>query len=240
MGSALGFLGNPLESMPRARDSGGPQDALALTAVWVQPSTRITASASASANDFGAESSRPASLLCTLRTHQSPGAWQHSLPACLLALAGRDLHPLDSDKRFHLLILSSSSSKLFPTRYPVVSADPHMLRSADRGQVLSTPNSSIRSRRASGAEAEQCLERGRRCSATVMPERKLVQVDLKLRSTDAMMGADEPLLQVANRAIGERHDRLGALAELARERLRARDMLVAGDRQPGELFSPSV
>ena len=33
---------------------------------------------------FGAESSRPASLLCTLRTHQSPGEWQHSLPACLL------------------------------------------------------------------------------------------------------------------------------------------------------------
>jgi hypothetical protein len=33
---------------------------------------------------FGAESSGPASLLCTLRTHRSPGAWQHSLPACLL------------------------------------------------------------------------------------------------------------------------------------------------------------
>ena len=55
-------------------------------------------------NDFGAESSRPATLLCTLRTHQSPGEWQHSLPACWLALAGRDSHPLDSSKRFHLLI----------------------------------------------------------------------------------------------------------------------------------------
>ncbi len=33
---------------------------------------------------FGAESSRPASLLCALRTHQSPGEWQHSLPACLI------------------------------------------------------------------------------------------------------------------------------------------------------------
>jgi hypothetical protein len=28
---------------------------------------------------FGVESSRPASLLCTLRTHQSPSEWQHSL-----------------------------------------------------------------------------------------------------------------------------------------------------------------
>ena len=54
--------------------------------------------------DFGADSSRPASLLCTLRTHRSPGEWQHVLPACWLALAGRDSHPLDSTKRFHWLI----------------------------------------------------------------------------------------------------------------------------------------
>jgi len=39
-------------------------------------------------------------LLCTLRTHQSPGEWQHSLPACSLALAGRDFHPLDFFKWF--------------------------------------------------------------------------------------------------------------------------------------------
>src|SRR5260370_13639542 len=50
--------------------------------------------------DFGAESSRSASLLCTLRTHQSPGEWQHSLPACSLALARRDFHPLDFFKWF--------------------------------------------------------------------------------------------------------------------------------------------
>src|ERR1700694_4412023 len=68
------------------------------------PSALLTASAYAISTDFGAESSRPASLLCTLRTHRSPGEWQHSLPACWLALAGRDSHPLDSTKRFHLLI----------------------------------------------------------------------------------------------------------------------------------------
>jgi len=61
---------------------------------------------------FGAESLRPASLLCTLRAHQSPGEWQHSLPACSLALAGRDLHPLDSNKKFHHLIFGSSSAQL--------------------------------------------------------------------------------------------------------------------------------
>ena len=66
---------------------------------------------------FGAESSWPASLLCTLRTHQSPSEWQHSLPVWMLALAARDSHPLDSIKRFHRLIFGSSSSKLFPARY---------------------------------------------------------------------------------------------------------------------------
>jgi hypothetical protein len=122
MGSSLGFLGNPFGSMPGARDSGGHWSVLALAVVHVQPSARITASASDD-NDFGAESSRPAPLLCTPRTHQSPGKWQHSLPdfSCF-ALAGRDLHPLDSDRRFHLLMFGSPSSKLFPTRYPVVSA----------------------------------------------------------------------------------------------------------------------
>ena len=55
-----------------------------------------------------------------------------------------------------------------------------------------------------------------------MPKRELVQVDLELRATDAMMGPDEPLLEIADRAISERHDRLGTLAELAAQRLRAR------------------
>ena len=68
--------------------------------------------------DFGAESSRPASLLCTLRTHQSPGEWQHSLPACSLALAGRDLHPLDFFKWFpHLHAFPSAIETGTPGLY---------------------------------------------------------------------------------------------------------------------------
>src|SRR5215475_7773109 len=45
-------------------------------------------------HDFGAESSRPASSLCTLRTHQSPSEWQHSLPACLLGFDRTGLSPV--------------------------------------------------------------------------------------------------------------------------------------------------
>jgi hypothetical protein len=50
------------------------------------PSAGLTASASQRYKDFGAESSWPAFSLCTLRTRQSPGEWQHSLPACPLRL----------------------------------------------------------------------------------------------------------------------------------------------------------
>ena len=112
-GALLGSWGIPLEACPeletpadpgRPRTTGGPGAAFRSdNSVGVRHD-----------NDFGAESSRPASLLCTLRTHQSPGEWQHLLPACLLALAGRDLHPLDSTKRFHLLTFQFLLFQAFP------------------------------------------------------------------------------------------------------------------------------
>jgi hypothetical protein len=111
----LGSWGIPLEACPelgtpatpaRPRNSGRPDAAFRL----------VNSVGIAISRVFGAESSRPASLLCTLRTHQSPSEWQHSLPACVLALAVRDLHPLDSIKGFHRLIFGSSSSTLFPAR----------------------------------------------------------------------------------------------------------------------------
>ena len=67
------------------------------------PSAAETASASQRCEISELKPSRPASLLCTLRTHQSPGEWQHSLPACSLALTGRGFHPLDLLKWFPLL-----------------------------------------------------------------------------------------------------------------------------------------
>ena len=107
----LGSWGIPLEACPelgtpatpaRPRFIGRPSAAFRL----------VNGVGIATSRVFGAESSRPASLLCTLRTHQSPGEWQHSLPACVLALAGRDLHPLDSVKKFHRFIFGSSPSTL--------------------------------------------------------------------------------------------------------------------------------
>jgi hypothetical protein len=115
MVSSPGFMGNPFGSMPRARDSGDP--ARPRNSGRPGAAFRLVNSVGiATSRVFGAESSRPASLLCTLRTHQSPGEWQHSLSACMLALAVRGFHPLDSIKGFHRLIFGSSSSTLFPAR----------------------------------------------------------------------------------------------------------------------------
>jgi hypothetical protein len=50
---------------------------------WACCRQRRSSSSKLSERD-GAESSRPASLLSTLRTHQSPGEWQNSLLTCLL------------------------------------------------------------------------------------------------------------------------------------------------------------
>src|SRR6201981_3202617 len=114
-GSSPGFLGNPFGSMPRARDSGDP----GATSHIGRPDAAfrlVTVVGIATSRVFGAESSRPASLLCTLRTHQSPGEWQHSLPVCLLALAGRDLHPLDFGKWFPLLHCWFLHFHAFPAR----------------------------------------------------------------------------------------------------------------------------
>ena len=78
-GALLGSWEIPLEACPelgtpatpaRPRIIGRPSAAFRL----------VNGVGIATSRVFGAESSRPASLLCTLRTHRSPGEWQHSLP----------------------------------------------------------------------------------------------------------------------------------------------------------------
>ena len=66
LGGVPKFLENPCGSVPRARDSGAPND-LALAVVQMLPSAVTTASAIATIKDFGAESARPTPLLPTLQ-----------------------------------------------------------------------------------------------------------------------------------------------------------------------------
>jgi len=74
-----------VKACPGLGTPAAPND-LALAAVQMLPSARLIASASATTNDFGAESARPTSSLSTLRTRRSPHEWQDSLPACPLRL----------------------------------------------------------------------------------------------------------------------------------------------------------
>jgi hypothetical protein len=99
----LGSWGIPLETCPELETPAIPVRPSRFAVVPGTAFRSLQRRRHRNNSDFGAESSRPASLLCTLRTHQSPGEWQHSLPACSLALTGRDLHPLDSIEWFHLL-----------------------------------------------------------------------------------------------------------------------------------------
>jgi hypothetical protein len=89
---------------------GTPADLndLAVTVVQILPSARLITSASATTNDFGAESSQPAFLLSTLRP---PSVTRREARLAIgppaTALAELDLHQLDSFERFHQLILNS-------------------------------------------------------------------------------------------------------------------------------------
>src|ERR1700674_4880433 len=71
----------------------------------MQPSVRLTTSASATRVDFGAESARPAPLRVYASPRRSPDAGARlttGLPAT--ALAGLDFHQLDSVQGFHVLM----------------------------------------------------------------------------------------------------------------------------------------
>jgi hypothetical protein len=96
----------PVKACPGLGTPAAPND-LALPVVQMLPSARLIASASATTNDFGAESTRPTSLLSTLRppsVTRRKARLATGLPAT--ALAGLDLHQLDSFERFHQLILN--------------------------------------------------------------------------------------------------------------------------------------
>jgi hypothetical protein len=55
---------------------------------------------------------------------------------------------------------------------------------------------------------------------------ELIKIDLELSAADAVIGADQPLLEVADGAVGQRHHRFGTLAQIDSQRLGARVVLV--------------
>ena len=88
------------------------------------------------------------------------------------------------------------------------------------------------------AEAEQGLKRRHGLAPAIVTEDELVEVDGKLGTADAMIGANQPLLEVANGPIGERHHRGDASVQVTAQGLRPGDVPKPRRRQPGERLQP--
>ena len=97
--------------------------------------------------------------------------------------------------------------------------------------VASTTDLLIGRRRPPGSEPEQCLKRGHGLPTAIVAEHELVQVDLQLRFADAMVGPDQPLQQVAVRAIGQRDHGGHATPQCTAHGLGARHVADAGRLQ---------
>jgi hypothetical protein len=93
-------------------------------------------------------------------------------------------------------------------------------------QILPASNATVRRGRPPGSQTKQRLEGGHRLLAPIVAKDELIEIDLELSAADAVIGADQPLLEVADRSVGQRHHRLGTLAQIDSQRLRARDVLV--------------
>jgi len=103
--------------------------------------------------------------------------------------------------------------------YPVVSADHHMWSSGLTALVTGPLDPAVGRRPATRSKAKEGLEGSHRLFASVVPEDELIQAHLQLRATDAVVRPDEPLLQVPNGTVSQRHQRFRALAEVASQGL---------------------
>ena len=104
MGSSLWFLANLFENMPRARDSGHPGRTSQYRSLSDAAFRSTDGVGVATMYDFGAEPSRPAFLLCTLPPTGRPMTGNTRYRPVCSTLVGRELHPLDWNKRFHHLV----------------------------------------------------------------------------------------------------------------------------------------
>src|SRR5206468_2078464 len=83
---------------------------------------------------------------------------------------------------------------------------------------------------------EQGLKCSHRLLATVVPKHKFVEINRELSAAHAVMSSDKPLLQVADRAVSQRHNGFRAFAKSNAQRLNARQVLESSFLQSGEAF----
>jgi hypothetical protein len=118
--------------------------------------------------------------------------------------------------------------------YPVVSADRNMLRLALFQHIAPASDAAVGRRRPTSPEPQQRLERCHGLLAAIVPKDELVEVSLELRAAHAVIGANQPLLQIADRAIGEWHDRFCTRAKRSPQWLLEGDMIEPRLLEAGE------
>ncbi len=79
------------------------------------------------------------------------------------------------------------------------------------GQIASTADETSGGRPACCPESEQGLKGGHRRLASVMAKDEFVEIDLQVMPADAVIGADEPLLQVTEEGLKGGHRRLASV-----------------------------
>ncbi len=101
-------------------------------------------------------------------------------------------------------------------------------------EILHPSYPAVRGMDVSRSKTEELLEGSHRDLPAVVTKDELVEIDLELSATDSMVGTDQPLLQVAHSAVGQRDDRFRALPQLSSLWLCAEDVGIAGFLQAGE------
>src|SRR6266705_3847836 len=82
--------------------------------------------------------------------------------------------------------------------------------------IAPAPDAAVGCGRASAAEAEQGLKSRHRLPASIVSENELVQIHLQLRAADTVIGADQPVLEIPDRAVRHRHDQAAPLRRTGR------------------------
>ena len=80
-------------------------------------------------------------------------------------------------------------------------------------QIQSTSNAAISRGPLSCSQTEQGLKSRHGLVTPIMAENELIEINLELRAADAVVGADQPLLKVADSTVGQGHYRVGPLAQ---------------------------
>ena len=99
-------------------------------------------------------------------------------------------------------------------------------RSSRLVQVTRAADVGVRRRSVLSSETEEGLEGCHWGLAAVVSKHELIEVNLKLSAAHAVVRSGQPLLQVANGTIRQRHHRLGAFPQVSPVRLRTRDVFV--------------